>query len=96
MGKIMKEGKQYGVGGDGQILFETISGTTSVSGALIWRDITRYQCLSVRSLSGNNIFAFIRGDGYFTVFTITDGALKPLANTQVSLQVAYCKKNFVG
>lgn len=116
MGKIMKDGKQYGVGGtqqadeivygtgtvesalntlnDKRILFETVSGTTTASGALEWpnRFTTTYQLLSARSTSGNNIFAFARGDGYLTVFTVTNNALTVLANTAVTFEVAYCKK----
>lgn len=68
----------------------TVSGTTSVSGALILPLDFHYDAiLSAESKSGINCFAFHRGDGYLTCFQIADGHLVIAPNMDLSFEVTY-------
>ena len=89
MGKIMKEGVQYGVGGN-QIKTVTSTNTTTASGTFIKPTVVQSRkLLGTKCTSQTNVFAFDRGDNYVTVFTVSSNSMTVLENTSVTLEFYY-------
>ena len=67
-----------------------LTGTTTAGGALqMTAPLSYNKILNTRCTSRNNIFAFARGDGYFTVFEATANGLVLFGNEDVSIEVTY-------
>lgn len=75
------------------ILVVTVSGTTTASGALVLPfSFGSYYVVSTECTSNVNYFAFSRGDGYLTCFTVVDGHLVTAANTALTFNVYYAQR----
>ena len=73
-----------------KIKTKTVTGTTTVSGAInMGLSIDSVKVLDIRIKNPTVGYVFQRGDGYATVFTVTNNAMTILPNTSVTLDIFY-------
>jgi hypothetical protein len=73
-----------------QIKTKTVTGTTTSTGAIsMGLAIDNVKVLGIRIKNPAVGYAFQRGDGYATVFTVTNNVMTILPNTSVTIDIFY-------